>query len=88
MARIDQQALARLSEAERDLQGVKEHSNLNRTLIIAGLWVVGIGFATLLISVGGIFQSYLAAKTAALQDLTNKIDKQGEKIDLLMRYRQ
>ena len=48
---------------------------------MVGLWVVGIGFATLLVAVGGIFQSYLATKTATYQSLIDKVSEQSVKID-------
>jgi|WetSurMetagenome_2_1015567.scaffolds.fasta_scaffold802496_1 hypothetical protein len=52
-------------------------------LVYAFVVMVTIGFITVLITIGGILQENMATRSAAYQDLVNKINEQNIKIDLL-----
>ncbi len=72
-----------IAKAEKAALDAQKHSALNRTLITTILWVVVLGFIALLITVGGILQSYIAEKTTTYQNLVNQINVQNTKIDIL-----
>lgn len=72
-----------LRRAAQLAEDAQKHSELNRNLIMAVLWVaVGVS-VTLLLAVGGLWQNYLAEKRNAYQSLVDKITEQNVKIDLL-----
>jgi cell division protein FtsB len=54
-----------------------------RWIMVAVIIVLLVAFIGALLTVYGIIQDYLGLKTASTQELVNKINNQGAKIDLL-----
>src|SRR5262245_38569640 len=55
----------------------------DRSILVAGFWVVAAGFVAILLIAGGLLQSYLAARTNSFQSLVDKINEQNAKLDVI-----
>ena len=68
---------------KREIAALKDRETITRWIMVAVIIVLLVAFIGALLTVYSIIQDYIGTKTAATQDLVNKIGEQNGKINLL-----